>query len=79
MAPIIIILSIFLHIFLRINSFDEFFFPPINIVTGFFLVDYLGEMPAIEAFISMSSFLLVTHAADLFPVLGVTFETVSFL
>ena len=30
-----------------------------NIVFGFFLVDYLGEMPTIEAFISMSTFLII--------------------
>ena len=30
-----------------------------NIVFGFFLVDYLGKMPTIEAFISMSTFLII--------------------
>ena len=30
-----------------------------NIVAGYFLADYLGEMPPIEAFVSMTTFLIV--------------------
>jgi len=30
-----------------------------NMVVGFFLADYLGEIPSIEAFISMSTFLII--------------------
>ena len=56
-----------------------------NIVTGFFLVDYLGEMPAIEAFISMSSFLFVISSIDILislmpaitPIVAIIFITGS--
>ena len=40
--------------------FSFFFYGAIfNIVAGFFLVDYLGQMPAFDAFISMSTFLIL--------------------
>ena len=48
--------------------FSFFFYGALfNIVAGFFLVDYLGEMPAIEAFISMSSFLFVISVFYFIP------------
>ena len=40
--------------------FSFFFYGALfNIVFGFFLADYLGKMPTIEAFISMSTFLII--------------------
>ena len=40
--------------------FSFFFYGALfNIVAGYLLVDYLGEMPPIEAFISMTTFLIV--------------------
>ena len=40
--------------------FSFFFYGAIfNIVAGYFLVDYLGEMPSIEAFVSMTTFLII--------------------
>ena len=40
--------------------FSFFFYGAIfNIVAGYLLADYLGEMPPIEAFISMTAFLLI--------------------
>ena len=48
--------------------FSFFFYGALfNIVAGFFLVDYLGEMPAIDAFISMSSFLFLISVFYFIP------------
>ena len=48
--------------------FSFFFYGALfNIAAGFFLVDYLGEMPAIEAFISMSSFLFLISVFYFIP------------
>ena len=38
-----------------------------NMVIGFFLADYLGEMPPIEAFISMSTFLIILSVFYFIP------------
>ena len=38
-----------------------------NIVIGFFLADYLGEIPPIEAFISMSTFLIILSVFYFIP------------
>ena len=40
--------------------FSFFFYGALfNIVAGYFLAEYLGEMPPIEAFVSMTTFLIV--------------------
>ena len=38
-----------------------------NIVAGYFLADYLGEMPPIEAFVSMTTFLIVLSVFYFIP------------
>ena len=48
--------------------FSFFFYGAIfNIVAGFFLVDYLGQMPAFDAFISMSTFLILISVFYFIP------------
>ena len=48
--------------------FSFFFYGALfNMVIGFFLVDYLGEMPPIEAFISMSTFLIILSVFYFIP------------
>ena len=48
--------------------FSFFFYGAIfNIVAGFFLVDYLGQMPAFDAFISMSAFLILISVFYFIP------------
>ena len=48
--------------------FSFFFYGALfNIVVGFFLADYLGEMPPIEAFISMSTFLIILSVYYFIP------------
>jgi len=48
--------------------FSFFFYGALfNIVVGFFLADYLGEMPPIEAFISMSTFLIILSVFYFIP------------
>jgi len=48
--------------------FSFFFYGALfNIVAGFFLVDYLGEMPVFEAFISMSFFLILLSVFYFIP------------
>ena len=48
--------------------FSFFFYGALfNIVIGFFLADYLGEMPPIEAFISMSTFLIILSVFYFIP------------
>ena len=38
-----------------------------NIIAGYFLADYLGEMPPIEAFVSMTTFLIVLSVFYFIP------------
>ena len=48
--------------------FSFFFYGALfNIVAGFFLVDHLGEIPTIEAFISMSTFLIILSVFYFIP------------
>ena len=48
--------------------FSFFFYGALfNIVAGFFLVDYLGEMPNLDAFISMSGFLILISVFYFIP------------
>ena len=48
--------------------FSFFFYGALfNMVIGFFLADYLGEMPPIEAFISMSTFLIILSVFYFIP------------
>ena len=48
--------------------FSFFFYGALfNIVVGFFLADYLGEIPPIEAFISMSTFLIILSVFYFIP------------
>ena len=48
--------------------FSFFFYGAIfNIVAGFFLVDYLGQMPTFDAFISMSTFLILISVFYFIP------------
>ena len=54
--------------------FSFFFYGAIfNIVDGYLLVDYLGEMPPIEAFISMTTFLIVLSIFYFIPTCLVIF------
>ena len=48
--------------------FSFFFYGALfNIVIGFFLADYLGEVPPIEVFISMSTFLIILSVFYFIP------------
>ena len=54
--------------------FSFFFYGAIfNIVAGYLLVDYLGKMPPIEAFISMTTFLIVLSIFYFIPTCLVIF------
>ena len=54
--------------------FSFFFYGAIfNIVAGYLLADYLGEMPPIEAFISMTTFLIVLSIFYFIPTCLVIF------